>query len=131
MVCSFMWLWLRSKKLFTMKTATSEYVSVFNKCLNSNMIKLDWFDNTSYTHWKDKISIFLIELGVAYLMSPTMLIIPWPFYKDIDKIRAQCRKHEDDEIHCKGFILNTLFDQLYDLYQSMQSPQKIRIALEK
>ena len=50
--------------------------------------------------------------------------------KDSDEIKAQRKKREKDELICKGHILNTLSDCLYDLYTSMKSPKEIWNALE-
>ena len=50
--------------------------------------------------------------------------------EDTDEIKVQRKKQEEDELICKGHILNTLSDCLYDLYTSMKSPNDIWNALE-
>ena len=50
--------------------------------------------------------------------------------EDIDEIKAQRKKQEEDELICRGHILNTLSGRLYDLYTSMKSPKEIWNALE-
>ena len=50
--------------------------------------------------------------------------------EDIDEIKAQRKKRKEDELICRGHILNTLSDHLYDLYTSMKSPKEIWNALE-
>ena len=50
--------------------------------------------------------------------------------EDIDEIKAQRKKREEDELICRGQILNTLSNHLCDLYTSMKSLKEIWIALE-
>ena len=50
--------------------------------------------------------------------------------EDTDEIKVQRKKQEEDELICKGHILNTLSNCLYDLYTSMKSPKDIWNALE-
>ena len=45
--------------------------------------------------------------------------------EDTDEIKAQRKKREEDELICRGHILNTLLDRLYDLYTSMKSLKEI------
>ena len=59
-------------------------------------------------------------------------LISFPIVSDegIDEIKAQRKKWEEDELICRGYILNTLSDRLYDLYTSMKSPKEIWNTLE-
>ena len=50
--------------------------------------------------------------------------------EDIDEIKAQRKKRKEDELICRGHILNTLSDHLYDLYTSMKSSKEIWNALK-
>ena len=50
--------------------------------------------------------------------------------EDTNEIKAQRKKQDEDELICRGHILNTLSDRLYDLYTSMKSSKKIWNALE-
>ncbi|KAG6508528.1 hypothetical protein ZIOFF_033902 [Zingiber officinale] len=92
--------------------------------------KLDRFDGTNFTRWKDKLFFLLTELGVAYLLLHDLPLIPAPTDKDTDEIRATRKKWEEDEVRCRGYILNALTDRLYDLFRSIKSPQEIWNALE-
>ena len=58
--------------------------------------------------------------------------MPFPIAsdEDSDEIKAQRKKREEDELICRGRILNTLLDQLYDLYTSMKSLKEIWNASE-
>ena len=50
--------------------------------------------------------------------------------EDTDEIKAQRKKREEDELICRGHILNTLSYRLYDFYTSMKSPNEIWNALK-
>ncbi len=56
--------------------------------------------------------------------------LPEPTDRDIDQVKAERNKHEEDEVVRKGHILNTLSNRLYDLFTSMKSPNEIWEALE-
>ncbi|OMO94271.1 Reverse transcriptase, RNA-dependent DNA polymerase [Corchorus capsularis] len=64
--------------------------------------KLNQFDGTNYTRWKDKIKFLL----------------------------STVKTHENDLLTCRGLILNSLSDRPYDLYSSLQTPREIWNALE-
>ncbi|KAG6539039.1 hypothetical protein ZIOFF_004192 [Zingiber officinale] len=92
--------------------------------------KLDRFDGTNFTHWKDKLFFLLTELGVTYLLLHDLSVIPASTDKDTDEIKATWKKWEEDEVCCRGYILNALSDRLYDLFRSIKYPQEIWNALE-
>ena len=50
--------------------------------------------------------------------------------EDIDEIKVQRKKQEENKLICRGNILNTLSNRLYDLYTSMNSPKEIWNNLE-
>ena len=51
--------------------------------------------------------------------------------EDTDEIKAQRKKWEEDELICRGHILNTLLDRLYNLYTSIKSPKEAKYKTEK
>nr|XP_016439064.1 PREDICTED: uncharacterized protein LOC107765008 [Nicotiana tabacum] len=57
--------------------------------------------------------------------------MPEPTAQDSDEIKAARKKREDDEVRCRGFILNSLSDYLYDFFHTHKSPQEIWKALEQ
>ena len=73
----------------------------------------------------------LTELGVAYLLSRNLSTIPEPSDQDDEETIATRKKRKEDEVRCRGYILNSLFDRLYDLFRTINSPQEIWSALEK
>ncbi|KAG6510142.1 hypothetical protein ZIOFF_028151 [Zingiber officinale] len=61
--------------------------------------KLDRFDGTNFTRWKDKLFLLLTELGVAYLLLHDLPTIPAPTDKDTDEIKATRKKRKEDEVN--------------------------------
>lgn len=100
-----------------------------NMFLNPN-VHLDRFDGTNFTRWKGKLFFLLTVLKIAYVLDPKLEAIPEPKEDDNETVKEQRKKREEDELVCRGHILNTLSDRLYDLYNSMQSPREIWNALE-
>ena len=76
------------------------------------------------------MKFLLTALKLFYVMDPNLMPFPTASDEAIDEIKAQRKRHEEDELICRGHILNTLSDRLYDLYTSMNSPKKIWNALE-
>ncbi|XP_075111714.1 uncharacterized protein LOC142181923 [Nicotiana tabacum] len=56
--------------------------------------------------------------------------MPEPTAEDSDVVKEERKKREHDELLCRGHILNTLTDRLYDLYCNLKSPREIWIALQ-
>ena len=65
-----------------------------------------------------------------HVLDSNLMPFPTTSNEDIDEIKAQRKKWEKDELICRGHILNTLSDRLYDLYTLMKSPNEIWNALE-
>ena len=108
----------------------SESEMVTFKMMNQDFVKLDRFDGTNFTRWKDKLMFLLTTLKIAYVLDPNLSKLPEPTDNDSDQLKAERKKCEEDEVVCRGHILNTLSDRLYDLFTSMKSPKEIWEALE-
>nr|CAD1835741.1 unnamed protein product [Ananas comosus var. bracteatus] len=112
----------------------SEVTSAY-KVINQDFVKLDRFDGTNFNRWKDKMLFLLTVLNVAYVLDPddnsventTDDATP----EEIAKVAELKKKREEDEFTCRGHILYTLSDRLYDLYMSIKSPIEIWKALEE
>ena len=100
------------------------------KMMNQDFVKLDRFDGTNFNHWKDKLMFILTTLKIAYVLDSNLPVFPEPKSDDNDQIKAEYKKREKDEVLCRGHILNTLSDRLYELFTSIKSPKKIWEALE-
>ncbi|KAL0297873.1 UNVERIFIED_CONTAM: hypothetical protein Scaly_3080800, partial [Sesamum calycinum] len=98
------------------------------KMMNQEFVKLNCFDGTNYPRWKDKM--ILTFLKIAYVLDVNHPATE-PQEGDGDQIRAARAKREEDELLCRGHILNALSDRLFDLYSSIKSPLEIWNALEQ
>ncbi|KAG6510044.1 hypothetical protein ZIOFF_028052 [Zingiber officinale] len=81
--------------------------------------KLDRFDGTNFTRWKDKLFFLLTELGVAYLLLHDLPLISAPTDKDTDEIKATRKKREEDEVRLK------------DLKIEVSDPLQVAIVIAK
>ncbi|OMO97119.1 Integrase, catalytic core [Corchorus capsularis] len=92
--------------------------------------KLNQFDGTNFTRWKDKIRFLLSAVKVYYVLDENLPALPAATPDDTDEQRAERQNREDDMMTCRGLILNSLTDRLYDLYSTLQTPREIWTALE-
>ena len=100
------------------------------KLLNQDFVRLDRFDGTNFTRWQDKMKFMLTALKIFYVLDPNLQPIPDPTDDDTDEIKAEQKKRNEDEVMCRGHILNALSDRLYDLYTVELSAKAIWNALE-
>ena len=100
------------------------------KMLNHELMKLDCFDETNFSRWKDKMKFLLTALKLFYVLDLNLMHFPPTSDEDTDEIKAQRKKREEDELICRWHTLNTLSNRLYDLYTSMKSSKEIWNALE-
>ncbi|KAL1151234.1 hypothetical protein V6Z11_A09G028100 [Gossypium hirsutum] len=105
------------------------------KAMNQEFVKLNQFDGLNFNYWKDKMLFLLTILIVAYVLDLNLQVVEDPApnanSEEIRKVPELKKKREEDNFTCRGHVLNTLFDRLYDLYMSMQSPVEIWKALEE
>ena len=99
--------------------------SKINNMFNLDMIKLDRFDGINFTRLKDKILFLLTKLDITYTLSPYLQLIPPPFDEDFEGIKVERKKCKEDKVYCRGFVLNSFSNKLYDLYHLIQSLQEI------
>ena len=99
------------------------------KVMNQEFVKLDWFDGTNFTRWKGKMMFFFSVLNLANVLDPNSTLIPnvaEDASKEEKESVAQLKKKcDEDTFACRGHILNTLSNKLYDLYISIQLPLEI------
>ena len=100
------------------------------KVMNQDFVKLDRFDGTNFTRWQDKMKFLLTALKIFYVLDPNLSVLPAATPEDSDAVKAERKKREEDELVCRGHILNTLSDRLYDLFTAIVSPREIWNALE-
>ena len=72
----------------------------------------------------------LTALKIFYILDPTLAPLSEPKENDTPQVVVARKKREEDELICRGHILNTLSDRLYDLYTNTYSAREIWEALE-
>ncbi|KAG2696582.1 hypothetical protein I3760_07G064200 [Carya illinoinensis] len=95
------------------------------KMMNQDFVKLDKFDGMNFTRWKDKLMFILTTLKISYVLDSDFPILPKPKFDNNDQIKVERKKREEDEVVCKGHVLNTFSYRLYDLFTSIKSPKEI------
>ncbi|KAL6320637.1 hypothetical protein AAG906_008637 [Vitis piasezkii] len=100
------------------------------KIMNQDLVRLDRFDGSNFTRWQDKVRFLLTALKIFYILDPTLAPLPEPKENDTPQVVAARKKREEDELICRGHILNALSDRLYDLYTNTNSVREIWEALE-
>ncbi|XP_073059693.1 uncharacterized protein [Primulina eburnea] len=100
------------------------------KFMNQDMVKLDRFDGTNFTRWQDKLKFLLTAMKIFYILDPNLEEIPAPTDGENKELRAKREKRQEDDLMCRGHILNALSDRLYDLYTNTTSAKEIWQALE-
>ena len=93
--------------------------------VSQEFVKLDHFDGTNFVRWKDKKIFLLTALKISYILDPNLYEIPAPKDEDTEQVKADCKKREEDELLCRGHVLNNLSDRLYDLFTSIKSIKEI------
>nr|XP_027075858.1 uncharacterized protein LOC113699697 [Coffea arabica] len=102
------------------------------KVMNQDFVKLDRLDGTrtNFSRWKDKMIFFSTVMKVACVLNSDLSEIIPPIDNDSEDLKKQKEKHEEDEVVCRGYILNTLSDSLYDLFATVKSPKEIWTTFE-
>nr|GFA12496.1 retrotransposon protein, putative, Ty1-copia subclass [Tanacetum cinerariifolium] len=92
------------------------------RMFGSDTIKLDIMDGMNFTRWKEKMKFPLTAFKVYYVLEgPPVSVMT----------EEEQRKREQDETLCRGYILSTLTERLYDLYTPMTSAREIWNSLEE
>ena len=101
------------------------------KFITQDYFRLDRFDGTNFVRWQDKIRFLLTTLKVFYVLDKDLKTLEEPKEDDTQEVVKERKKHEEDELICRGHILNALSNRLYDLYTNTKTAKKIWEALEK
>ena len=95
------------------------------KIMNEDLVRLDRFDGSNFTRWQDKIKFLLTTLKIFYILDPVLEPLAAPIPEDTPETVAARKRREEDELICRGHILNALSDRLYDLYTNTKSAKEI------
>ena len=93
-------------------------------------IQLNRFDGTNYTRWMDKMIFLLTSLKIYYILNPNLYALPKPQEDESATIKTTRVKREEDEVLCRGHILNTLTSRIYNIFSKLKLPKEIWAALE-
>ena len=81
--------------------------------MTSNFQKLDKFKGIGLQRWQKKMHFLLTTLKVVYVLNT-----PYPMEtenKSLEQTRRRS-KFENDDYICRGHILNSMSDVLFDVY---------------
>lgn len=67
---------------------------------------------------------FFTSLKISYVLEPNLLEISAPTPKDSKEETTQRLKREEHELLCRGHIMNTFSDCLYNLFILIKSPRE-------
>ena len=56
------------------------------KMLNYELVKLDRFDGTNFSQWKDKMKFLLTALKLFYVLDPNLMPFPTATNEDTNEI---------------------------------------------
>ena len=97
--------------------------------LSRDLEKLDRFDRTNFKRWQSKVSFLLSELHIDYVLKkayPNVVVGE----VETEEQKKEREKWHTDNYRCKGQILNTLADSLFDLYSPLESARELWNALK-
>ena len=66
--------------------------------------RLNCFDGSNFTRWKDKMTFLLTTLKVFYVLSEDLAVIPGPTPDESEDIKKERKKREEDELVCREHI---------------------------
>ena len=101
------------------------------KFITQDFVRFDRFDGTNFVRWQDNIIFLLTNLKVFYVLDKDLKALEEPKEDDTQEVVKERKKHEEDELICRGHIRNALSDRLYDLYTNTKTTKEIWEALEK
>ncbi|XP_021719995.1 uncharacterized protein LOC110687676 [Chenopodium quinoa] len=97
------------------------------KELTTNFVKLKKFDGVEFQRWKKKMYFLLTSLKVAYVIST-----PRPIEHENESMEdvREKSKWDNDDFICRGHILNGMEDDLFYVYQHVESAKELWESLE-
>ncbi|CAM8881870.1 unnamed protein product [Rhodiola kirilowii] len=90
--------------------------------MTTNFGKLEKFEGVNFRRLQKKMHFLLTSLKVVHVLST-----PMPDADEngpLDAIRKKSKWENDDYI-CRGHILNGMVDNLFDVYQNVESAKKL------
>ncbi|GJR90839.1 zinc finger, CCHC-type containing protein [Tanacetum coccineum] len=97
------------------------------KDMTSKFDKLDKFEGQDFRRWQKKMHFLLTTLKVVYVLSTPSPV--WSENETLEATRKRMKWEKDDYI-CRGHILNSMSDSLFDIYQNVESAKALWESLE-
>ncbi|GJW27908.1 zinc finger, CCHC-type containing protein [Tanacetum coccineum] len=97
------------------------------KDMTTNFGKLDKFEGHDFRRWQKKMHFLLTTLKVVYVLTTPMPKLVEDAIVEAIRIRA---KWENDDYICRGNILNSMSDSLFDVYTNVESAKELWDSLE-
>ncbi|GJR88582.1 zinc finger, CCHC-type containing protein [Tanacetum coccineum] len=92
------------------------------KDMTTKFGKLDKFEGSDFRHWQKKMHFLFTTFKVAYVLStPRTEFVE---EETLEQTRKRCKWDNDDYI-CRGHILNSMSDSLFDVYQNVESAKEL------
>ncbi|XP_071718078.1 uncharacterized protein [Rutidosis leptorrhynchoides] len=97
------------------------------KEMTSRFAKLEKFEGADFRRWQKNMQFLLTTLKLVYVLST-----PRPAESDDETMEhARLRsKWDNDDLMCRGHILNGMSDVLFDVYNSVESAKELWDKLE-
>jgi len=95
--------------------------------MTSNFQKLDKFEGVDFRRWQKKMHFLLTTLKVMYVFNTPYTI--GTENETLEQIRRRS-KFENDDYICRGHILNSMLNALFDVYQGMEFAKELWETLE-
>ncbi|GJR87585.1 zinc finger, CCHC-type containing protein [Tanacetum coccineum] len=98
-------------------------VAAAMKYMASNFVKLDKFERVDFRRWQKNMHFLLSSMSVVYVLTTH---IPEDGGDDstVEQIRKRAKWDNDDYV-CRGLILNSMSDSLFDIYQNVKSSKEL------
>nr|GEX50386.1 zinc finger, CCHC-type [Tanacetum cinerariifolium] len=97
------------------------------KEMTTNFGKLDKFERHDFRRWQKKLHFLLTTLKVVYVLTTPMLELLEDATMEAIRIKA---KWENDDYICRGHILISMSDSLFDVYTNVESAKELWDSLE-
>jgi hypothetical protein len=118
------------------KNASMENDNVVSNTIGAGDLNKSFcFRGVYFKRWRQKTFFYLTLLNVAYVLTeknPKKKQIESMMEEEISQHEKEIKKWEKDHLYCRNYLLNCLFNELYDYYdQSYSSAKKIWKALHQ
>ncbi|GKA04703.1 zinc finger, CCHC-type containing protein [Tanacetum coccineum] len=97
------------------------------KHMASNFAKLDKFKEVDFRRWQKKMHFLLFSMSVVYVL--TTLNPEDGENATMEQIRKR-NNWENHDYVCRGLILNSMSDSLFDIYQNDESSKELWDSLD-